>query len=92
MLKMPVWLQIFSIVFSFVLLGWAGWVTGSVLKHDKAITEIRCVYKMHQGLTDKIEKTLDKMEGTINQLSRNVVRIGMKVGLDTGVLERKHGQ
>lgn len=68
-------LQVFYIVLSIIVLGWAVWITKEVLKNTRTLAAIleRCQSRgtWIQEISDDIKKTC-----------RNVVRLGVKMGLD----------
>lgn len=72
---MPVWLQVFYIFLAVIMLGWATWITLLVIAHGNKLSkfEERC---------DNRCKNLTEISQTVWRTSRNIVRIGMKMGIE----------
>ena len=79
---MPIWLQVFYIALSIVVLGWAAWMTKLVLAHDKLLAAIseRCSSR---------GAWIDAISESVQRTDRNVVRLGSKLGFET---ELEHPQ
>ena len=69
------------------MLGWAAWISKLVLRHERLweTTLERC--DARKEWITSIEDCLKELKPVLEMTNRNVVRLGMKSGLDTGELE-----
>ena len=79
---MPVWMQIFYSIFSVVILGWGGWMTKLVFKHDKALAMILQRCGDRQDWIQQIDREASDSREKIDRIDRNIVRLGGKLGCD----------
>jgi hypothetical protein len=79
--NMPVWLQVFYIVFSIVVLGWAIWITNLIMRHSDILAAMkeRCTLR---------GESMDTIKDAVWRADRNIIRVGMKLGIDNE-LERE---
>lgn len=84
---MPTWLQGTIAVLAAGVTAWIGWATMMISKHDRAIGEINERCHGRESWIKSIAEIQDKITTKIDKIDRNVVRLGMKSGLDKGELE-----
>ena len=86
---MPIALQVFYIIFSMVILGWAAWITKLVLANRDTIGVLKDRCHGRETWIREIDTDLGGVAKTVERMDRNILRLGIKAGLDKAELERQ---
>jgi len=84
---MPVWLQLFYIVFSIIILGWGVWMTKTLLSHTDAITILYERDARRGEEYSQLQLWKDACIRTLGKINRNIVRLGTKLGFEKDLEE-----